>query len=95
MTLPSRRVAWSAAIRGIVLAQHADGLDEPLAQVAGDLDLVAEDGVAVRLDQHHVAVGEHLAGALVVADLVGRAADGWPVLISTSPVAVMSWLLVS
>ena len=56
----------------IVLEQHADGLGEALAQIAGDLDLVAEDRVAVGLDQHHVALGEHLAGALVVADLVGQ-----------------------
>ena len=59
-------------MRELSLQQHADGLGEALAQIGGDLDLVAEHRVAVRLDQHHVALGEHLAGALVVADLVGQ-----------------------
>ena len=66
----ARAVGAVGGDAGIVLEQHADRLDKALLEVARYLHLFAKDRVPVGLDQDDVAGGEHLVGALVVADLI-------------------------
>jgi hypothetical protein len=55
-----------------VLEQYTDALDEPAAQTVVEHELVAEEGVARRLDQNDVAARGHGAGLDVVGDQVGQ-----------------------
>ena len=56
---------------GIIGQQHAQLVDEAVAQIAGQFDIIGEDNLPAWLHQHDIAGRRHLVGLLIVGHQIG------------------------